>query len=229
MSFLSQFFFGSGEDKENPNLHDPLPSTLVIAPSLADPSIEGSMTRSERKFLKSLQDWTTLTPEEAMTSVRHVPVSLRGLAWRTFSGSISVEYENKVAYKSFLGTKIVDESTEEAIMKDVSRTPLASTKEDQRALEHVLKAYAVAHPNTGYCQGMSYVVALCYHTTKGENETFWLFSKLVEKHALVQLWLNGIPLVQLCLFSLDRLIEMRLPALFSHMKAKRNRARYCWF
>ena len=208
-----------GGDPDEPNSAVPLPTpaALIYTPSLVDRSLWERLTRLERNFVVSLRAWHTLPPDKAREVVRRVPVSLRGLGWRQITGSLALERQNREVYARY---SVAPECRFDAeVEKDIHRTNPGSSSEKQAALRRLVHAYVVMHPEMGYCQGMSYVLALCLDVTGGENEAFWLFSQLVRNHALAGFWQDGLPLVQLSLYCLDRMVGMRFPQLFSHMKA----------
>jgi hypothetical protein len=193
-----------------------LPAALIFAPSLVDSSIVVSLSRSERAFLETLRGWLTLDARHARALVRAVPPVLRGLAWRQLAGSIPLEQPNADLYARYAASST---TYDDAIAKDIHRTLPGAPTELHASLHRVLHAYAVMHPDLGYCQGMSYVVALVLETVGGECEAFWLFSQVMAQHALSGLWTDGLPLLRLCLYCLDRMIGMRFPKLFSHLKS----------
>ena len=49
----------------------------------------------------------------------------------------------------------------------------------QRALFHVLKAYANYDPEVGYCQGMGFIVGLLLMNISSEALVFWTFVQLM--------------------------------------------------
>eukprot|EP01105_Mastigella_eilhardi_P022081 TRINITY_DN5406_c0_g2_i1.p2 TRINITY_DN5406_c0_g2~~TRINITY_DN5406_c0_g2_i1.p2 ORF type:complete len:176 (-),score=57.84 TRINITY_DN5406_c0_g2_i1:38-565(-) len=52
-----------------------------------------------------------------------------------------------------------------------------------------------------------------------EEEAFWMLVKIMKDHSLQGFFIEGVPLLKLCLYCLDRLIEIQLPHLFSHFKS----------
>lgn len=207
---------GGDPEKENAAIPRPAPAALIYAPALVDRALWASLTRLERRFVEALREWHALAPARAREVVRRVPVSLRGLAWRQITGSLALERPNRARYAAYAAAAAT--ACDADIAKDVRRTRPGSSAAAQAALERLMRAYAAMRPDVGYCQGMSYVLALCLDVAGGENEAFWLFAQLVDNHALRGFWQDGLPLVQLALYALDRLVGVRYPALFSHMK-----------
>ncbi len=82
----------------------------------------------------------------------------------------------------------------------------------QRQLFRVLKAYALYDPVVGYVQGMAYIAAI-FLMYMGEEEAFWLLVALLKgaggNEPLEGLFTDGLPLVQLCLFQLEGLVQVR--------------------
>lgn len=217
VSFLKKVISGGDIDEPNPKIPRPAPSALVLAPSLVDPEIWGSLNRLERRFVEDLRQWSSVRSGRGREIVRSVPYSLRGLAWRQITGSLPLERSRRGEYEKYAKADPVP--FDDVIQKDLVRTNVERrSAEDQKKLGRMLHAYAVMNSELGYCQGMSYVFALCLDVTGGENEAFWLFSQLVDRHALAGFWTEGLPLVQLCLYCMDRMVDTHLPHLFSHFK-----------
>lgn len=65
---------------------------------------------------------------------------------------------------------------------------------------------------------MSFLVGLLLLLGMREEECFWSFTALLKTKQLAGLYQGTLPLLHLRLYQLDRLIELRLPKLFSHFK-----------
>jgi hypothetical protein len=65
---------------------------------------------------------------------------------------------------------------------------------------------------------MSFVVGIFLLLGLREEECFWAFVSLVKGRGLGGLYANDLPLLRSLLYQLDRLIEIRMPKLFSHFK-----------
>ena len=92
----------------------------------------------------------------------------------------------------------------------------------QRSLYAVLKAYSnkdpsVGNKGTGYCQGMGFVAGLCL-LYMPDKEAFWLLARLLKKYNLGQIFAPDLAGLRLWLYQLDRLMEVRMPELFAHLR-----------
>ena len=67
---------------------------------------------------------------------------------------------------------------------------------------------------------MSFLVGIFLLLGMREEEAFWAFVALVKNCGLSGLFTGELPLLNTLLYQLDRLVELRLPRLFSHFKAE---------
>eukprot|EP00727_Mastigamoeba_balamuthi_P007947 m51a1_g3773 hypothetical protein (366) ;mRNA; f:142843-144046 len=195
---------------------------LLFASSEASARCGPRMTRAERAFLDRLRRWDAMPAERARAAAREVQASLRGLAWRKMIGSLEAEAAGEQRYRELCAGETPAEA---AIRKDVHRTlPQelfagdAEREATHESLYRVLRAHAVLDPALGYCQGMSYIAGQLL-LFMGETQAFWAMAQMMRQHALVGFFSDGLPLLRVCLYCLDRLVERRIPRLFSHFKA----------
>jgi hypothetical protein len=110
---------------------------------------------------------------------------------------------------------------EKAIARDLGRTfPHHQFFTDgqsigQENLFNVLKAYSLYDPQVGYCQGLSFIVAVLLLNMPDE-QAFCLLVRLMHTYDLRGHFLPEMPKLQLRLFQFDRLIEELLPVLHIH-------------
>lgn len=206
------------EAQDYPPYGGATPGELLFSFAYVDFTLIDTLTKGEQVFLDELRQWGTLNMDKCREDllVRRIPNSLRGLAWRTITGSIDIEKTRKDEYTEFLKSETPKD--DQQITKDISRTADYANPRQKDSLFNVLHACCAKHKDLGYCQGMSYIGLLLLEVTGDENEAFWLFDQMMEKYALSEFWKDGLPLTKLYLYCLDRLIETTLPKLFSHMK-----------
>lgn len=206
------------EEKDYPPYGGATPGELLFSVAYVDFSVLDTLTNSEQAFLEELRQWGTLSMDKHKENslVRRIPNTLRGLAWRTITGSVDIEKAQKDVYTELLKADKPD--ADQQITKDIDRTVEYANPRQKKSLFNVLHACAAKYSDLGYCQGMSYIAVLLLEVTGDENEAFWLFDQLIAKYALSGFWKDGLPLTRLYLYCLDRLIETMLPKLFSHMK-----------
>ncbi|KAF8444618.1 rab-GTPase-TBC domain-containing protein [Boletus edulis BED1] len=147
-----------------------------------------------------------------------VPDTLRGMVWQLMAASKDTELEN-----SYLTLLKESSQHEKAIARDLGRTfPQHQFFKDgqsigQENLFNVLKAYSLYDPQVGYCQGLSFVVAVLLLNMPDE-QAFCLLVRLMYSYDLRGHFLPEMPKLQLRLvsFQFDRLIEELLPVLHLH-------------
>ncbi|KAL8271717.1 hypothetical protein Esti_004312 [Eimeria stiedai] len=120
------------------------------------------------------------------------------------------------------------------IARDVNRTfPKHSLFRDQKAagqqarkpifLFFLLSSYSSSSQSmfvfAGYCQGMGFVCgALLFHVE--EKDAFYFLSCLLHKFSLGGLFLPGLPLLDKYFFQFQRLLQLHMPELSSHLQTE---------
>merc|ERR1719213_1345539 len=110
-------------------------------------------------------------------------------------------------------------------MKDMNRTfpkhVLYRDKQGlgQQELLSVLRAYSVFNDEVGYCQGMGFIcgVLLMYMS---EEDAFLMLISLLENYRMSGLFTQGLPLLNKYFFQLQRLLEIHMPLLHSHLTSQ---------
>lgn len=84
-----------------------------------------------------------------------------------------------------------------AIRQDINRTVSKSqTSEEQlKSLSNVLIAFSRRNPFVGYCQGLNFVAYFLITMQFTEEETFWLFSSIIETVIPMDYYTNMIGVV----------------------------------
>ncbi|KAH3767760.1 RabGAP/TBC superfamily protein [Pelomyxa schiedti] len=181
---------------------------------------ESSLARREASFFSRLDKWDG-NASNARFLFKDLPDTLRAYAWRTVTGSATLERKNTGVFDCLvqLGCK---PEVESQIQKDISRT-LPGNEYFKEGMDghiglcNVLRAYATLDPVVGYCQGMSYLAAHLLLFLE-EERAFWLLVQMMKVHCLRGFFDDNVPLLRLCLYCLDRLIQIILPKLFGHLK-----------
>lgn len=115
-------------------------------------------------------------------------------------------------------------STSDAkIHNDTFRTlatdPVFKTKVSEQALARVLNAYAAAHRDRTYVQGMNVIAAPFLYTCRSESQAFTLFNHFVSTRCplYVTPTLSG---VHTGLDLVDLILEITDPPLYQHLRSK---------
>lgn len=206
------------------------------------------LRQREAKWLLMIANWDRFTlahPGKLKSRCRKgVPDSLRGMVWARLTGA-QKEMEslhNRGVYQELL-TLPIQEDVQLQIRKDIRRIfpkhimfkntaeqSGANGNEDsehlyspgQRMLSNVLKAFAVRHPQIGYCQSMG-APAATFLMYMPEELSFWVMDCFLMKgegsNQFGNIYIEGFPLL-LQLFSVfEGLFRRVLPRLYSHFQA----------
>eukprot|EP00903_Cladosiphon_okamuranus_P015270 g14111.t1 len=85
-------------------------------------------------------------------------------------------------------------------------------------LRRVLRAFAVYNRRVSYCQGMNFVALALLEACGGDDENaFWILAGMCENLELEGLWCQGLERLDLCFFSLDKLLRRHCPTLRQHL------------
>jgi hypothetical protein len=150
-----------------------------------------------------------------------LPNVVRAELWLALLGTRDLRRKSPGVYARLLAFSS-DQS--KRIVRDVGRTfPAHPLFDDgapgQVALLNVLRAYSIFDSELGYTQGMSFIVGILVMLGMREEEAFWSFVALIKDRKLNGLFADQLPLLHSLLYQFDRLVEMRMPKLFSHFKA----------
>lgn len=148
------------------------------------------------QYLKSIGGPENLKPAGVFQSCpqlkalvrRGIPVAFRSVIWPNISLSKLVRrrfqsdhYSQLVAESASLEGKILED-----IEKDIDRTFPGHgyfnrlNSDGTSCLRRVLRAYAVHHPEVGYCQSLNFVAGMML-LFMAEEEAFWLLVTVVEE------------------------------------------------
>lgn len=102
---------------------------------------------------------------------------------------------------------------------DLHRTfpDLPSFRRKQRALGEVLRSYAHAHPEVGYCQSMNYIAGLLLVVLDDLQVAYRAFLVFMQVFGMSGLYLEGFPRMLLYSFATLRSVKQRMPQLHDHL------------
>jgi len=126
-----------------------------------------------------------------------------------------------------LNSKRIELSTE-AIHLDLKNDDMNT----QDAVSRILKCYSLYNPSIEYCQGMSYIVSFLFAVTKDESQTFNIFSSIVDKMKLIDLFKIDSKLLKLLIFQFIKIIPLLIPDLSEKFKEEKIYCQYFshpWF
>ena len=149
-----------------------------------------------------------------------IPDSIRSYIWQLF-GEKDKYYEKDLFSK--LDKIPMDEDTEIVIIKDLDRTFPACQffKEKygngQRKLYKVLSYYSKYNTDTGYVQGMGFIVAV-FLTYMDEESSFFMLHSLMKKYNMEGFYLPGFPILNKTFYILLNLEKKFLPKIYELFK-----------
>ena len=149
-----------------------------------------------------------------------IPDSLRSYIWQLF-GEKDKYYEKDLFSK--LDKIPMNEDTEIVIIKDLDRTFPACQffKEKygngQRKLYKVLSYYSKYNTDTGYVQGMGFIVAV-FLTYMDEESSFFMLHSLMKKYNMEGFYLPGFPIIKKTFYILLNLEKKFLPKIYELFK-----------
>lgn len=120
----------------------------------------------------------------------------------------------------------------EIIKLDVFRSFHSWSEAVQDSIMNVLRCYAIYDPVVEYCQGMNFIAGLFYFVYQDEAEAFSMFASLISKLKLADFYKQDVPLLDMHIYLLNRLIAIYLPHLHTHLYEEGINATYfCspWF
>ena len=89
----------------------------------------------------------------------------------------------------------------------------------QTTLSSILKAYAQHNPALiDYCQGMNFVAGFLFLFFEKESLAYAVMKELIIRFRMHETLNQGLPLLKLHFYQLDRLISILLPDLHTHFK-----------
>ena len=134
----------------------------------------------------------------------------------------SILYENVLKESETFKSDALD-----TIQLDVMRTPFDVDKEENRnRLKNNLVALCYKYQKIGYCQGMNYISAFFISITKSEEDSFQIFSSLLQKTNYGSIFENDFEEMKKYFYVFDRLISIYLPEVNSILRKNNVTANY---
>lgn len=182
--------------------------------------------------IKHLEQWRVIctdfhrfrarVPDRCKVLIRQgIPEFLRGAIWQKLALSRELLQKfPKDLYEQMRKTKVAP--SEGDIVRDINRTfpkhKLYTDKQGlgQQQLWNVLRAYSVFNAEVGYCQGMGFICGLLLMYMH-ENDAFLMLISLLENYRMAGLFMPNLPLLNKYFFQLQRLLEMHMPSLYTHL------------
>lgn len=217
-TLFSGLHFGADEEYSD-STNDSEDEEPLISGTAQEEEINERAMKSWRDLLDSWTDSTTRPPGLVKLARKGIPNTLRGEVWMKLAGLTKDQIEDK--YTHVYNESMLKECRhEQVILWDLNRTFPGNDffkegNDGQRRLYHVCKSYAGQDPEVGYCQGLSFVVAvLLLHLE--ETEAFALFSVIMSEYQFRDLFKKGFQMLQLKFYILEKMIEELIPELREH-------------
>ena len=114
-----------------------------------------------------------------------VPGEFRPQFWFYASGAAREKKNNKGYYQNILNNypDNIPSNWENIIDADIPRTfpdEKNLNEDDPKKLRNILVAYSRRNPKIGYCQGFNYFAARLLFIFENEENTFWVFTQILE-------------------------------------------------
>ena len=114
-----------------------------------------------------------------------VPGEFRPQFWFYASGAAREKKNNKGYYQNILNNypDNIPSNWENIIDADIPRTfpdEKNLNEDDPKKLKNILLAYSRRNPKIGYCQGFNYFAARLLFIFENEENTFWVFTQILE-------------------------------------------------
>ena len=140
-----------------------------------------------------------------------IPDCYRPMIWCYVTGVDKMLESRKGLYEQLLSmTDTIPQTIKRVILADVPRTFPSSHTFSSDQLTNVLMAFAIAHPEIGYCQSLNFISALMIPII-GEEATCWMLCVLVEKYLPTDYYSNQMKSFQVDLRMMEFFIQERIP------------------
>jgi hypothetical protein len=152
--------------------------------------------------------------------VRHgIPSELRANIWFEKSGASRKKHDNPGVYAKYVAQIDMDSTVMEEIQMDMARTftmhLMFCNHNTKRMMLRILNAFTIRNPNYGYCQNMTFIVAIILFFLP-EEDAFWLFTTILEDILFVDFCSPSMIGLRVDQKVLETLIKERLSKLYAH-------------
>lgn len=153
-----------------------------------------------------------------------VPMKYRWPVWKNL-----LDFDRFFEKNLYEKLKSLSSPHEHQIKKDMNRTfphePFFASKKcdyiGQTQLFNTLKAVSLYFPNTGYVQGMNFIMGFLLMLSGGnEREAFWAFVTLFRDHRYLMMGFfeRDFPLLEFYLYVFYSILEEEMPLVYKHLK-----------
>lgn len=204
------------EDVDTESMNHPLSGMGKVTREMSENIIE--------MWADVLSKWDTVPHSKIRSLARKgIPDVLRHQVWKRLVTFKSSGLGDEDLLNAFPHLVKKESETEKVIKWDLTRTFPGNEffaeegGEGQMRLFRVCKAYSVYDEEIGYCQGLSFIVAvLLLHMP--DEDAFTLFIKIMYNYGVRDMFKAGFSDLQLKFYQLAKLIEEMIPDLHAHFK-----------
>jgi hypothetical protein len=147
-----------------------------------------------------------------------IPNRFRALIWSKVTGADKRLMENSTLFSEFTKLKeAIPEKISRVIEADIPRTFSRSKKEIGSKIRRILHAFALLHPEVGYCQSLNFLAGI-FCTVCGEELGFWNLVCVFEDYIPNDYYNNDLVGFQIDLRLMQMLVSERCPEIYQHAK-----------
>ncbi|KAH0794170.1 TBC domain containing protein [Histomonas meleagridis] len=140
-----------------------------------------------------------------------IPDCYRKFLWLKITGVDELMQQRQGFYQKMLSmSDTIPENVIRVIDADVPRTFPNVNTFSRESLRNVLLAFAIAHPEIGYCQSLNFIVALLLRIV-GEESALWMLCVIIEKYLPTDYYCNQMKSFQADLKMIEIIIRERTP------------------
>ena len=149
-----------------------------------------------------------------------IPDEMRPMIWAKLAGVFEKMDKLPTLYTQTCDAiATIPQDVHNQIMLDVARTfPKSSLNLD--SLTKILHAFAVIHPEIGYCQSLNFIAAVCLTVMKQEDQAFILLVLIVEDYLPKEYFTPAMTGYQVDLTMITILLKERTPDVYNLAKEK---------
>lgn len=104
----------------------------------------------------------------------------------------------------------------EDVLKDIKRTYVNEDHVMEKRLFNVLITLAYVKPSIGYCQGLNFIAGALLKVLKSEEDTFWALLSMMKSFDLENMFVPGVPDLQLREYQFNYFIRYYHADLYAH-------------
>lgn len=147
-----------------------------------------------------------------------IPNKFRSLIWSKLTGADKRSIENPTLFSEFIKlSEAIPEKTTRVIEADIPRTFANSKKNISNQIRHILQAFALLHPEVGYCQALNFLAGI-FAVVCGEELGFWNLVCVFEDYIPNDYYCNNMTGFLTDLRLMVMLISERCPEIYQRAK-----------